>query len=75
MNTMEYTIPTVFRLGLRPIWNTFPVFRAPCEGRLGPCEKADSVHGKNRMGRGQHTHNPWTDIATTRPNRPSGPIL
>ena len=54
-----------------------PVFRAPREGRLSPRENAESVLAKKLHGNGGrydiHTYI-WTDIATTRPNPPSGSI-
>ena len=44
--------------------------------RLVPRENADSVHAKKLHGKGTNKYiNEQTDIATTRPNQPSGPIL
>ena len=43
--------------------------------RLGLHTRADSVHAKKSHGKGADIYiDRQTDIATTRPNRPSGPI-
>ena len=54
-----------------------PIFRAPCEGK----GRSAPVHGRGTLRPGQRKKKiTWegdkqqTDIATTRPNRPSGPI-
>ena len=38
-----------------------PDFRAPCEGGLGPCENADSVHAKKLHGKGTRDNKQHTD--------------
>ena len=65
-----------------PIWNTSPflglharardaLHQSMDEGRSAPVHpRKKKLHGKGH----QQTTNTQTDIATTRPNRPSGPI-
>ena len=49
--------------GVTFISEHLPVFRALCEGGLGPHKNGDSVHAKSCIGRGQTDKQ--TDIATT----------
>ena len=70
--------------GWRTFQNTFPVVGLHARATDDPHQSMDEwpstpVHGRKKIAwegdkQTKSQSQPWTDIATTRPNRPSGPI-